>query len=485
MAATFWIVGSGNWATAADWSTGVVPGSADDAFISAPGGYTVSIITPITVASIALDNASATLAVSDSGGTATVTGDLDDGGGLLVDWSGGQGGTTLSIGGTLASNNFVGIANGSLSAPTLVTANGLADTGTIDIFGSASNRATLGIGAAAGFGVAGVLTGALNMSGDALQEFASGQITRIAGSLTLDGPQAFVADSGNTGSNSALTGLSNIAGTLDLRDGAAVSIGGSVENSGQINVDAGGNSGGSNLSIAGTLTNAGGTTIGNPGGLAAAPDTIAIGGLVNAGLLGMSGSAEQLINSSDSELDARQILIKQAIAAQLTIDNGDRDPGFYPGMSAGHDLIDEGVKWLTGQAPFTHADGSSGNVDTNHDGILEIKGLSTSGIEYSTRTAAFTSPALSTNQQARQSYVDPVHSPPQTGDIMVSGQDLKNALAAFNLDQLVTSMAGFQFGWNSNGTVIDTALNTEVECLVAKQCHSRTHSRLTPGDPPS
>src|SRR5581483_1025716 len=47
---------------------------------------------------------------------------------------------------------------------------------------------------------------------------------------------------------------------------------------------------------------------------------------------------ELLLTSSDSSVDVRQALIPQAIASQLNIDNGDKDPGFYPGQSAGHDL---------------------------------------------------------------------------------------------------------------------------------------------------
>jgi hypothetical protein len=40
MTAITWIAGNGNWGTAADWSTGTVPGSSYDATISAPGSYT-------------------------------------------------------------------------------------------------------------------------------------------------------------------------------------------------------------------------------------------------------------------------------------------------------------------------------------------------------------------------------------------------------------------------------------------------------------
>ncbi len=291
MTATFWVVSNGNWDTAANWNTGVAPGAADEAVISASGSYTVTISTPITVASIMVDNAATTLSVNDPGQTVTDSGDLVDGGQLLVDWSGGQGGTSLSIGGALTSSNFVGIGNLSLSAPTLVTANALVDTGTIDIYGSSSNQAALDVNAPAGFGVSGVLTGVLSLVGDALLEFSSGQITTIANNATLalDGPEAFVADSGGTSSNSALTGLSQNAGVLNLRDGASVSVSGDLENSGQINVDNYGNDSGSGLSVAGTLTNAGGLGIGDSG--LTAPDTVTVGALVNAGAISISGNA--------------------------------------------------------------------------------------------------------------------------------------------------------------------------------------------------
>ena len=69
-----------------------------------------------------------------------------------------------------------------------------------------------------------MLTGNFDLSGHALAEFASGGITGIAGNSTLsvNGGSAFVADVGNTTSNSALTGLANNAGTLDLEAGATV-----------------------------------------------------------------------------------------------------------------------------------------------------------------------------------------------------------------------------------------------------------------------
>ena len=89
----------------------------------------------------------------------------------------------------------------------------------------------------------------------------------------------------------------------------------------------------------------GGGTVANPKTLASVP----------AGMLFVpDAAAAQLINASDAAMDARQILISQAIATQLNIDNnGVPDPGYYPGLSPnGHDLIGEAVEWLTGQSPF-------------------------------------------------------------------------------------------------------------------------------------
>jgi hypothetical protein len=53
---------------------------------------------------------------------------------------------------------------------------------------------------------------------------------------------------------------------------------------------------------------------------------------------------------------------------------------------------------------------------------------------------------------------------PHTGDILVSSQDIKNGPLAFNLTQLVTSMAGFQVGYNNNGPVSDLTADRGTRC---------------------
>ena len=116
----------------------------------------------------------------------------------------------------------------------------------------------------AGFGTAGTLTGNVYLYNSAI-EFLSGQISTIAASseLTLDGSPALIEDSTALGSNSALTGLADVSGSLYLQSNgqgaASVSTTGALTNAGHIDLQGGGNT----LSIGGALTNPGMLEIGN------------------------------------------------------------------------------------------------------------------------------------------------------------------------------------------------------------------------------
>src|SRR5690242_6541420 len=105
-----WIDDAGNWNTAADWTTGSVPGPGDYAVI--PSGA-VSLTTPVTVGSISLTTSAATLGIADPGGTDRVTGGLSNNGTVNIDpfnGSSGAGGSSLPIGGTLT-NASTGVFN--------------------------------------------------------------------------------------------------------------------------------------------------------------------------------------------------------------------------------------------------------------------------------------------------------------------------------------------------------------------------------------
>src|SRR5208337_309793 len=113
----------------------------------------------------------------------------------------------------------------------------------------------------------------------------SGQITSLAGSLDLNGTDAFIEDSTALGSNSALTGLASIGAgaTFSLENGASVSTTGALVNHGTVNVDANAGDGGSSLTVAGALTNSGSLNIG-PGYLnLSASDEVPAASLDNTG----------------------------------------------------------------------------------------------------------------------------------------------------------------------------------------------------------
>jgi hypothetical protein len=222
----------------------------------------------------------------------TVTTFVDDTQWIYVDAFGGEGGTTLNIGGTLTNSGGLTIGNATLSASDEVTAASLDNTGDINLHGSGANQALLDVVGSAGFGSAGVLSGNVGLFGDSAIEFASGQISTIAAntSLFFAGKSAFIEDSTALGSNSALTGLSNIAGSLFLVDGAAVSTVGSLVNDGNVILDNSGD-GGSSVTVAGTLTNSGAGVLLIGNGALSTPDTVTAASLDNTGLIFLSGSS--------------------------------------------------------------------------------------------------------------------------------------------------------------------------------------------------
>ena len=123
-----------------------------------------------------------------------------------------------------------------------------------------------------------------------------------------------------------------------------------------------------------------------------------------------------------------------------------------------------------GEAPFVYSP-AGGNVDTNQNGVLDT-GATNAGAEYNTTTQSFTTPPVKPTMAAGQQFVDVVSLAPQTGDLMVSGNDLVHALTAFNAGQLVTLTGGTQVGWETGGTVSDAHANTATGFLtVLKDQH--------------
>ena len=116
---------------------------------------------------------------------------------------GGQGGSALTIGGTLTNssgNDGIAIGNTGITSADTVTVKGtggIINSGAILLEGNVTTQATLDVAnAAAGFGTKGMETGTVFLENDALLEFKSGQITTIGGTLQLDGALSRIADAG-------------------------------------------------------------------------------------------------------------------------------------------------------------------------------------------------------------------------------------------------------------------------------------------------
>ena len=286
------------------------------------GSYTVTVSTDVTVGglstigTVTLDITTGALSISGAatsdlagpvdnsgdlqlqdGAAVTVAGNLTNSGGLYVD-NGGSGGSNLTIDGTLTNSNYIQIGDGSVAAT--VSAAGLSDTGQIVIQGGSTNQALLKVAAAAPSS----WTGTVTLSGNGLLEFGgTSEISAIAsgGEINLYGPQALVAAAGlGTTSDTALSALTSNAGQLLLWDGSTLTLtsSGGLTNSGSVLVDNGG-SGGSNLTIDGTLTNSNYIQIGD-GSVAA---TVSAAGLSDTGQIVIQGGS------------TNQALLKVAAAA--------------------------------------------------------------------------------------------------------------------------------------------------------------------------
>jgi hypothetical protein len=347
-----WIDGTGNWNTAGDWNPASVPGPGDDAVI--PFG-TVSLTTPVTVGSISLTTSSATFGIDGAGITDTVTGGFSSSGTVNFDTA--SSGGALTIGGSLTSSStgVFNIGNISLATATTVTAAGLANAGTVNLYGSFSVQATLDITRPA----PATLTGSITLLRSALLEFASGSIASIANGATLDleGPQARVADSGNTGSNSALTQLSSNAGTLTLQNSSvATNPGTDFSNSGTVDLFA------TAMTLGGAFTNSG-TFIINPQNQNIAT-TLSATGFSNTGTFNVFG-----------------------YPAQASATFGGSAPSTVTGNI--RLLGDASLQFTAGGAISSIASGASLEIDTWHGFQLSLTGIS--GLTTNAGTLSFDS----------------------------------------------------------------------------------------------
>ena len=243
----------------------------------------------------------------DSGASIQTQGDFRNSGQVYVGYNNATGGSSLTIGGTLTNTNYLLIGNTNQTglSSTVSAANLVVGGGNITLYGgtgTSTNQATLDITSGT---APSVLAGSLTLSGHALVEFAGGQITSIGpqGGITLNGGSAFVADAADTGSNSALIGLANNAGTLELDNGATLQTQGDFTNSGTLNVDTGSyyTTGGASLTIGGTLTNTGRLTIGSYYQTTSG-STVSAVDLANAGYITLNGGTGTTANQATLDI---------------------------------------------------------------------------------------------------------------------------------------------------------------------------------------
>jgi hypothetical protein len=109
--------------------------------------------------------------------------------------------------------------------------------------------------------------------------------------LGLHGKNAFIEDSASQGSNSALRGLASIGrgATFKLHRGASVSTTGALVNDGNVELDTNAFDGGSSLTLAGALTNAGTLTMGNGSVSLSSSSKISATALTNTGSINLEG----------------------------------------------------------------------------------------------------------------------------------------------------------------------------------------------------
>ncbi len=316
--------------------------------------------------------------------------------------SSGQGGSTVSFGGAVTNSYSAAlfIGNSNITNPTTVTVNGpLINDGSVStpgpgnasivLTGAANVQTTLNVAGAA----PGTLIGNYSVSNDALLEYGSGGITTIAGvlgggsgSLTLYGSNARVGLAGGTSSNSALTGLSDNGGSLTLGNGATVSTSAGLNfvNSGGVNVDAPNmGSGGSSLSIGGTIenVNGGALTVGNTG-ITSSSTLSAAGFALNALTASVSVAGENPGSGSNTAaLILGNGITSISYHGSLTLSNSNS----YVALSGTSPLSNNGLSGLASNAgTFTIQDGVNVSTNpgldlTNDDTITVDAGALTSG----------------------------------------------------------------------------------------------------------
>ncbi len=138
-------------------------------------------------------------------------------------------------------------------------------------------------------------TGALNVNGEASLIYSSGSIKTIANgaSIALETSAGFIADADDVTANGALSGLQSVAGSFSMSYGAEVTTNGDLDVTGTLGVDDRNGSGGSTLTVQGTLTNSATVNVGSYDTEGVA--TLNVSALDNTGTINLKGGAKAAV----------------------------------------------------------------------------------------------------------------------------------------------------------------------------------------------
>ncbi len=237
-------------------------------------------------------------------------------GSLSIDAANNDGGSAVTFNGIWTNNGVVVIGQSYLATSTTIKCTNIVNNGALTLQGNSSIGSTIQASIIAYGAAPSAITGTMRVSGDALLEFASGLITSISGSssLELDGAEARITTGGATAS--ALSHLAVNDDSLTLRGNSAYGLGGAAltttvafVNNGTLSVDAETNDGASAATFGGLLTNNETIDIGNTS--LSSSTTVLATGLVNNGSLTIQG------NVSYGSTDQATMKIAGAAAAAV------------------------------------------------------------------------------------------------------------------------------------------------------------------------
>ncbi len=390
------------------------------------------------LATLGAMDASSTVYLENGAKVTTTTGlTTASGSQLLLDYGYG-GGSSLTVGGTLTNGGNVYIGYAGITSGDTVTANGLANTGTINLNGAGASQASLLVHSAA----PGVLTGAYSLTDNSRISFDSGTVTELgaSASLTLNGANAVVTSGGATTTNSALTtfGVMDASSQLNLANGASVATttGLTTASGSSLLIDYYTGTGGSSLTVGGTLTNAGSVYIGGSGNTSS--ETLTASGLANTGAIALiGGSASQ---------------------ASLVVNGA-------AGNSGTVNIGADSLLHVTGGNAYTQTDGQT-NVDgtlsaatvNNNGGVIQGNGTVNGAVNNSATLAGgyytYQTGALAINGGLTNTSAGTVQTLIQgTGAGQTSVVNVATGSVALQGGTLNAATSGFSFGLGQSFTV--------------------------------